>query len=813
MGVGNWHPGSWNPLFSTGTNTANCPFHPTDNPLVLTNMFAEFRFAARTLLRWRSGAIAATLTLALGIGATTALYALVRVILADLPGVPDIGRLARIYASSPSLGVERSPVALNEFDASLSKATSFSAIGAYAAEDATIGTVPDDRVVTAGYASPAFFRAMDVKPVYGRLFTAADIDGSAPVVMVGEAFWRKQFPDGRMANASVRVDGIDRTVVGVMPSEFAYGFVGIGADVWIPLGHASTRVPSIVSVFARLRPDATWQTAAAELTSLSKKPGPWIWRAIPITDDTNRRAMSAYAFTLGPALLILLIACVNVACLLMARGIARDQELSVRRALGATRARIVRLLLLENAALGIASGAIGAALAFGLLRTLASALATLPGMGGRTLVDGSLLPIAVASSAVACLLFGTVPAIRLSTRDVAASLNGVPARHRVHIAGYGARDLIVFAEIATSVGLIVWTAMAFTLLREVRGMRLTLPADRIVGMRVPGSALPTIVPRLAAIPGVIRVSSSATGLGGGLPVLARTDDGRSVRLSTMPVGEGFFEAVGLPILRGRAFDRTEVVGATGVAVLSETAARQLAPDANVVGQRLRITDHATSTVVVIGVTADAVDYGGVARAGLVPGDIYLPLKPSAMDATIVARTAGDPHALLKAMADVARTPLAARPPRPVIVSEDWQHNGRGGTNYAGATFIFRILGGFALLSLLLAGSGVFAVISQSVAQRTREFGIRMAIGATPRAVLRMVLARESKLIVSAMLSGTLFAAGLTRMLFVQLTTLSAQMPALWTGALLFSSLVAATAVALATFRIVRLEPSAVLRRL
>ena len=313
--------------------------------------------------------------------------------------------------------------------------------------------------------------------------------------------------------------------------------------------------------------------------------------------------------------------------------------------------------------------------------------------------------------------------------------------------------------------------------------------------------------------GTVPKSKHATALTNGLPIQAQTDDGQSVKLSSLSVGEWFFEAAGLPIRRGRTFDRTEGAGAGGVAIVSEAAARQLAPDGNVVGMHLRITDHASYSVVVIGVVADAIDLGGLVRAGLAPGDIYVPLKPSTMDVTIVARTAGDPHPLLKAIADAAQTPLAARPVRPVIVSEDWQQHGPGGTNHAGAIFIFRILGGFALLSLLLAGTGVFAVINQSVAQRTREFGIRMVIGASPRAVLRMVLARESKLIVSAIVSGTLFAAGLTRVLFVQLTTLAGQMPTLWTGALLFSSLVAATAVALATYRIVRLEPSAVLRRL
>lgn len=785
---------------------------------LLRHVLTEFRFAARSLARWRGGAVVAIVTLSLSIGATTALYAFLRVMVPGLPGVRDIGRLGRVYSSSPSLGIERSMVALSDFNTALSKASSFSAMGPYASQDATVGTVPNDRIMTVGDASPGFFQAMGVRPVEGRLFTAADVNSDAPVAIVSQAFWRAQFPNGQLTNAVVRVDGIDRAIVGVMPAQFAYSFVGITAEVWIPLGRASAKVPSAVAVFARLRPGATWQTADAELAALSKGRGPWIWRAIPIGNDTGRQAVTGFALVLGPAVLILLIACVNVACLLMARGIARDQELSVRRALGATRGRIMRLLLLENALLALVSGSIGTGLAMALLRVLDSAVGGLPGMAGRIHADASLLPIVLTSSAVACLLFGTVPALSASRRDVAASLNGVPPRFRVHIAGYGARDLIVFAEIGVSVGLLVWAAMAFTLLGEVRGIRLMLPADRMITMDVPGVTLQGVISNVVAVPGVVRVSSSALGVGGVgpfggvMPVQIQTPDGRSFHLSSMPVGERFFETVGLRILRGRTFDAAETHGVSGVAVLSETAARQVARDGNVIGLHLRITSHGSDTVVVIGVVPDALDYGGLVRAGLVPGDIYLPLTTSSKDATVLVRTAGDPHPLVKAVAEAARASVCARPVTPVVVSDDWQRNGPAGTNAAGALVVFRILGAFALLSLLLAGSGIFAVISQSVAQRTREFGIRMAIGATPRGVLALVLGRETRLIAAGVGSGIVFTVGLTRLFFAPLTTLTAQMPMLLTGALLFSALVASTAIAFATWRIVRLEPSAVLRR-
>jgi putative ABC transport system permease protein len=781
-------------------------------------MLREFRFAARSLARWRWGSFAAIVTLAIGIATTTALYALVRLMVADFPGVPDVDRLARVYAASPALGVERSPVALNEYDSVLSKATTFTAIGAVAAEDAVIGTAPHARVGTAGYASSGFFHAMGVPPAAGRLFTAADVESSRPVVIVSTAFWRRELPDGVVGRSTVSVDGVARTVVGVMPPQFEYGFIGIGADVWIPLGPAGHNMPAIVTVFARLRDGIGWTAAQSELQALGKVREPWTWHAIPISDDARHRAVGVYAFAFGPAALVLLIACVNVACMLMARGYERDKELSVRRAMGATRVRVIRLLLIENTLLALVSGTIGCGLAMALLRVLGSALAAAqPALAGRVGADLSLLPIALGSSAIACVLFGATPALRLSKRDVAATLNGVPPTHRIQIAGYGARDVIVFAELACSVGLVVWTAMIFTLFGQVTGMRLNLPADRIVAMRVPERAMADTMLRVGAVPGVSHVTSSSGMLGGGGgrvgggAIKVQTPDGRIARMSSLPVGPDFFEALALPILRGRAFDRTETHVASGVVVLSETAARQLAPDGNVVGWKLRITDHETTTAIVIGVSRDPIDYGAMARTGFVPGEMYVPYRPSVISnsGVILARTSADPHAVLDAIAEAARTQPGEPPARPVVFSEEWQH--RFG-NDAGMV-VFRLLGGFALLTLLLAASGIFAVIGQSVTQRTREFGIRMALGARPGRVLAMVLVRELKLIAAAIGSGLVFTMGLTRALFVELTTLNAALPGLWIGALTLSGGVAAIAVAFATYRIVRLEPSQVLRAL
>jgi len=765
-------------------------------------MSSEFRFAARGLLRWRASAVAA-LTLAIGIGAATALYALVQVVLPDLPGVPELDRLGRVYAVSASLGVERSPIALNEFDETLSKTRTFASIGAYADADATIGTGADVLPAIAGYATPAFFTAMAVPPAAGRVFAASDI--GQPVVIASDKLWRRQFPDGRLEHATITVDGVERAVIGVMPPNFSYAFVGVSAELWIPLGPASIKAPMVVSVYARLRPDAEWATAAAELKGLSH--GQWTWRAIPIQADTQSRAVMAYALTLGPALLILLIACVNVACMLLARGMEREKELSVRRALGATRPAIVRLLLIENLVLAIAAGAIGAGLAMAMLRAAGGALAALqPGMAVRATPDIRLLPFALGASALACLLFGVVPALRLSRRDVAASLNGVPSDHRLEIAGYGGRDVIVFVEIAASVGLIVWTAMLFTLFGELRAIHFTFPADRVVAMRVPAEGAEAVASRVAAVPGVTAAAISS-GMMGGSRVRAEAEGLPAAVVSRLPVGDRFLETIGLPLVRGRSFDASELHAAGGVAVLSESAARELAPGLDPIGLRIRFAGREPA-LVVIGVCRDAIDYGALAKAGaFAPAQVYVPYEPVQLNAVVLARVSTGAHAALRAIGAAAQPSPGERPPRPVVLSEDMKdHSGDGGVVLA------RLIGAFALLALLLAASGVFAVLSQSVAQRTREFGIRLTLGAPPRRVLGMVLARETKLIAIAIAVGLAFTMALTRALFAELARVNAVVPSMWLGALALSGSVAAIAVALATYRIVRLEPSAVLRR-
>ena len=344
--------------------------------------------------------------------------------------------------------------------------------------------------------------------------------------------------------------------------------------------------------------------------------------------------------------------------MLPARGIAREKELSVRRALGATRARIIRQLLQEHLLLALVSGALGCGLAIALLRVIASAFAAVqPALAARLAIDVGLLPIAMGASVVASLVFGVLPAVQLSRGDVAASLNGACRTPR---AGrrLRRRDLVVFVELACAVGLVVFSAMLLNLFSAMRLVRPTFPADRVVAMSVPARDAEPIATRVTAIPGVARVTV-ASGMPGGAivrshTVLVRTDGGRAVPMSSIAVADGFLETLGLPLTRGRSFDAGELRARATVAILNESAARALSPAGEPIGMRIHLSGHPDTTAIVIGVCRDAVDYGSLSRAGLIPPDIYVPYGPEGLNAVVLARVAADPHLVLRAMAAAVR---------------------------------------------------------------------------------------------------------------------------------------------------------------
>ena len=474
---------------------------------------------------------------------------------------------------------------------------------------------------------------------------------------------------------------------------------------------------------------------------------------------------------------------------------------------------------MESLVLASLGGIGGAAVAIGLMRVLASSIfATVkPSIAAQLGTYPMLLPVAVASTALACLLFGTIPALRLSRRDVSASLKGVASPSRVRVAGYGGRDLVVFVELGLAVMLVMVTAMYFSAFSALRLTTVPFAADELIAVPVAARDLAVVCDRVSAVPGVDRIAVASAMPGGprSLSARLRAATGRVATADVTFADNSYFAAIGLPIVRGRGFERSEAAANAPVAVVSESAARLLWPDAEPIGQSLKVSaPGADAHVTVVGVSRDAVDRPVL---GLQPGAyprsrwpsavaVYRPLDVAANGEYALLVRTGNARALRLPVAAAARHSGTVPMPRAVVAGEHIRfvpsHD----------AWSVRLVGGFALVALLLAGSGIFGVISQSVAQRTREFALRIALGATRGRVLRMVLRREGKLIAAALFAGSVGTAALAATLFPELVWISAMYPA-WPAMLIGScGAVAAIACAFATYRIVRLDPWLGLRR-
>ena len=775
-------------------------------------MLREIRYGVRSLVRWRFDAAIAIATLTIGIGTATSLYVFLRAAASgQTPRIEDLDSVGRIYASSRSLSVERAPLTMGDAQSLLQTTSSFDAIGAYSSSDRAIRRGAASVVVAVGQVTPGFFEVFRARPSRGRLLSANDARSREPVVVLSDSFWRKHLDGGPPGETTVSIDGAAWTVIGVLPPEFRFPLLGITADVWMWMPPDAEPASRSVSVFARLAKGVSWTAAAAELGARARVRAPgdlWTWRAIPIGEDLGKRLGTASAIFLGPALVVLLIGCVNVSCMLLARGLERHVELSVRYALGATRARLIRQLLSEHLLLAGCGGVLGYALAIGLLRLIS---VSMPAVQAEFIpdlsLDASTLVVALGMSLLASILFGTLPAVRASHRDVAPSLKGEPAGSGGRFVGYHSRDLVVFVELALAVVLVVVAALWLKLFAELQRVTPAFAAAQIVAASVAAADVNTAPDAVASVPGVTGVALASSLPGGRSAVVQLETPGRLARARRVDVQPSFFQTIGLRILRGRSFEPSEANAHAAAVVVSQAVASSLWLEEDPLGARVAVRSAAGNAVaVVIGVSADAMTLGALAGTGVVPPEIYMRFDPRlTREPVLLARVDGEAHAFVRPI-EVALNGGGPEVTRVTALMDDRQFARDEGL------FLVRMIGVFGLIALGLAASGIFAVLSQSVSQRTVEFGVRMAMGATPREVLLMVIRREAKLIVAAVVTGAAGTVLVTRAVFAELVTISGQDVQLWIAVLVLCGGVAAAAAALATRRIVRLDPWVVLRR-
>lgn len=751
----------------------------------------DVRYALRTLARARGLTLAVVLTLALGIGANTAVFTAVNGVLLRPLAFPHPDELFVIsYQSgqSPFGGIpsmdDRNFLVLRE------RTRAFARVATFDNQGVTLTGTGDPARSWAARVTPELIPLLGVAPAIGRPFRAEEgRAGEAPVVIIGDRLWRHRFGAevgalGRM----VSIDGVAHTIVGVMPPGFDFPRK---AELWIPLAIRADQ-GNVYSrpVIGRLAPRASDQQAEAELDALVPQLSTfagvprdsWIARVVPLRDalvGDVKRSLWVFAGAVG---FVLLVACANVANLLLLRGISRSQELAVRATLGASRPRLLRQLLTESTVLSLAGGAVGVLLAAAGVRTL---LALAP--AGRiprvdeVHIDGWVLTFTFVLSMLVGILFGILPALRVTGRSLGRSLlNGT----RSVTSRWGALPSgLVVGEIALALVLLAGAGLMARSFVHMRTVELGFEPQNVVAMtlELPEGSYGTaaqmsefhtrMLSRLEGLPGV-----EAAGLVNWRPLGSMriagdfwVDDGRAVppyyRPDKMVVSAGYFRAMGIRLVRGRQFTPTDDAGGMKTVIVSESVARAVWPGDSPVGRRITLEEHPEPDewLTVVGVVDDIVQEAVVTPprpAIYVPyGQVTRSSWLGRMGVTFVAQTASGMQHVAAGMHQVLREVDPDLPPLSIAPMDELVTS-----TTAEPLFQARLLGAFAILAVVLASVGTYGVLAYSVAVRTHEIGIRLALGARASAVLAMVLKRSLVLAMTGVALGVGGAFGITRVL-------------------------------------------------
>jgi putative ABC transport system permease protein len=799
----------------------------------MEQLLIDVRYAARRLLREPGFALLAATILALGIGLTSAIYSLIdAMVLHPLP-YQDPGRL--VFLTEWSEQVPNMSFSVANFKDLRDQSTSFSSLAALRPADYTLtGDGPpeqlDGRQVTAN-----FFATLGIRPLLGRSFSAQeDQPGGEHVCVLTEPFWARRFGrDPGVVGRSLILNGEGYTVVGIVPARFHGSWKR--RDVFTPLlaledqiGGAKRRGnhPGIY-VIGRLKPGTSVAQARTEVKGIAER----LARQYP--DSSARQSMTLRTLAeavagdsrapllvlLGAVGLVLLIGCANVANLLLARGAARQRELAVRSAVGATRARVVRQLLTESALLGLVGGSVGILVAYLALRGFKALIpAGTAGLENAGL-DLRVLGVALLLSLATGVLFGLVPALRVSGTDHDALKEG----GRTLVGGHQRlRHALVVAEVSLSLVLLVGAGLLLRSFMRVldadpgfdpKGVvtaTVSLPRTDYADDEKVRLATEQVIERVRALPHVESVGSTLPLLGGwqtSFLVEGRPEPKAGERPSTdiTRVSDGYFDAMGVRLLTGRVFDERDTAASTHVCIVDETFARTYWPDEDPTGKRIRFGhDKDNPWLEIVGVVRHVKNYGVDQESRV---ETYVPYRQSPIRGfTLVIRADGPIEPLVEG---VRRSVLSVDPNLPVFevqTLEEVLSDERSSRRIAAL-----LTGAFAALALVLAAVGIYGVMSYSVAQRTGEIGVRLALGAERRDILRLVLGRGMALTGFGLGLGLVAALGLSRLVASLLFQVSPTDPPTYSVTPLVLTAAALVACYLPARRAMRVEPGSALR--
>ena len=797
----------------------------------------DFGFALRTLARNPGFATVAILTLAVGIGGTTAVFSAVDAVLLQPLPYQQPGQLVRLYYTDVRRRVDRgvvTPVHFLDYRQNMSSFSSIAALFLYDETGADIGTGDDVRRVRLLPVSADYFDVVRVQPSMGRPF-GRDEETGAPVVVLSHTLWKERFGGNPAAvGKPLMMNGRSYTVAGVMPDGFADPLAG-SVDAWVPgdlgPGRDLDNVDNhYLSVIARLRPDATIARAQAELDRLSatlaeRYPNARYAgaRLDPLKEDIVGDSSKPLQIMLGAVALVLVLICVNLANLLLVRGSDRAREFALRSALGAERRRLVRQTLIESLTLALAGDVAGIIVAYFAMKAIvAIGAGSIPRLSTLTL-EPRLLVFSVVVASLSALGFGLLPALRaaktqpgdiLREQSRSATSGGVQMR---------LRQWLVVSQVALAFVLLVGAGLLIASFQRIRQVPLGVRPEGVLTfeLHLPDARYDsiararfyeTVAERIATLPGVVAAGGvtklPATGdynIWGTRPVtgpLANNERGGMPAQNRVVSGR-YFDVVGIPLLDGRLFDERDDATVPRRVIVSRTVAERLFPRMRAVGQRLTTGGGDRE---IIGVVADvALDPQG--RSG---GYVYHPHRQFAGDRNWsivqVVRTTGS----LDQLQGEVRRVITSLDPQ-LVMFKPMALTDAIGRGEAQRVFTLRLLTTFAGVALGLAALGLFGVLSYGVRLRHREFGIRMALGANGGSIRRMVL-REGMLVTAIGVAiGLLGAVGMSRVLASLVFGVSTLDPRVLGAAAVFMAIVAAFAAYLPAHRATSVEPSSVLK--
>ncbi|HEX9636466.1 MAG TPA: ABC transporter permease [Acidobacteriota bacterium] len=803
--------------------------------------WVDLKFSWRMLRQRPAISLVAVTAIAVAIGSTSTMFSVVNALLLEPLPFKDSGRLVGIWEVDPAAPDNWRFASQGSFSDWRRLSRSFERLVAGRNRSFTLTSFEDGDTPLMREISHGYFETLGVQPLLGRTFRADEDRAGGPAVMLlSYELWQRRFgADPDIVGRSTELDGRPFEIVGVIPAEHFNPLFGLDVrpQAWIPLALPEgglDRTDGGHLVMARLKPAVRLEQAADELRRISTvlaeqypdTHSAIVAKVTGLAEPITRRARPGILLLFGAVVFVLLVACGNVANLLLTRALERHREIAIRRALGAGTAQLVRQLLTESVVLGLLGGTLGLLLAYWGSAALPRLLPRGPGVPSFDFpIDISVLLFTFGISILTGLVFGLAPAAQALRLDLESALRSGAGRLSADSGKRRLRGALVVGEMALSLMLLIGAGLTIRSFNRLQGLDPGFDPRSMLTLRVSTRGpdyeegaqreafYRKVVEGVATIPGVEAVGAAQFmpffSVFGEVP--ATLDAGPALEPGTEPrvlvrrATPGFLEAMRIPLLRGRSIDDRDVAGAPNVALVSRTMAQRLWGERDPIGASLTLLDGAGVSRRVVGIVGDVRS----AQSPPLPHPIvYLPLAqdPAVTSMSIVLRTRGAPLSFLGAVERQVRAIDRSMPVYFVMTMRQMLDNMDGGSRT-----LTTLLSVFASLAVLLAVSGLYAVLSYLVSQRTKEIGIRVALGAGRAAVIGMVLRSGLSLAALGIAAGLAGALALSRLLESQLYGVTATDPAIYAGlcALMFATVLIASA--LPALRAVRIDPIRALR--